>query len=88
LVKGLSELFPNMEWKKYTLETNVRINWNPYPYYPYPYYYQYPWCGTLTAGQTDVDNGLTSADPINATFTKAGTSMQNNTSGTYNVEIQ
>ena len=41
LVKQLNLLFPKNEWKKFTLETNVTINWNnpitinPIPFVPY-----------------------------------------------------
>lgn len=51
LLDNVKKLFPNNEWKEYTLETNTVINWtsNPiiirdytYPHYPWttqPYYY-------------------------------------------------
>ena len=49
-------LFPEGEWKSYTLETNVSFMWsNPItwePYQTYPWYNPYPYT-TLTTGGTD-----------------------------------
>ena len=49
LIKNLKGMFPNGEWKNFTLETNTTIQqWTnpvvvdrPYPVYPSPR--QYPW---------------------------------------------
>lgn len=48
LIKTLKQLFPNNEWKQFTLETNTVINnWNRpliiEPIKTYPTYPRYPW---------------------------------------------
>lgn len=58
LFKGLDKLFPNKEWKEYTLETNTTIvGWtNPF-YVNYPFHYpSYPWYQVATAGTSTTSN--------------------------------
>ena len=45
LIETLKKLFPNNEWKDFTLETNTTINhWsNPIVIREYPRPYEYPW---------------------------------------------
>lgn len=50
LISGLNKMFPNKEWKKFTLETNTTITHFPsqtiikqYPVYPSRPFWEYPW---------------------------------------------
>jgi len=47
LISALDKMFPNGEWKDYSLETNVTINNWSYPIYikESPTYPAYPWYG-------------------------------------------
>lgn len=67
LLDAVKKLFPNNEWKEYSLETNTVINWSSNPIiirdYTYP---TYPWINTpyygTTAGNiTYTNNAVTTA---------------------------
>lgn len=53
LFSKLEEMFPELAWREYTLETGTIINWTtPVPYIPYvPTYPENPYCPwTVTYG--------------------------------------
>jgi len=64
LIKTLKQLFPNNEWKQFTLETNTVINnWNrpvvielikTYPTYP-----RYPWYDWSSGGHSGYSSSST-----------------------------
>ena len=79
-MKAVKKLFPNGEWKEYTIKTETTINWsNPiyieiwqpmYPTYPY-----YPW--------VTYDTDTTKFSLVGDSVTYEG----NNTNGIYCVEF-
>jgi len=61
LISNLKKMFPNNEWKKFTLVTNTIIEQWTSPIiireYPRPYYpYEWPWYHTMSGGQYAVNN--------------------------------
>jgi len=71
LIEVLNKLFPDGEWKEYTLKTEIINNW-AYPIiipYTQPYTYPYPWIVYDTTGEYQVQDAYT------------------RTNGIYNVEI-
>lgn len=66
LVKNLDRLFPNKEWKEFTLETHTNItHWsNPtiireIERYPVPSYPRYPWyCSSSKSGAVLQNNAV------------------------------
>lgn len=82
LLKNLNLLFPEGEWKEYTLLTNVIINWtsnpiivNPSPYNPHPLYPTQPWW--------QVPNSC-----ISVTKCSTGTINASATNSVYNVQVK
>ena len=50
-------LFPDGQWKDYTLETNVEINWSN-PIYIDRWHYPYPWCPNREIWYSTDDNTI------------------------------
>ena len=71
-IDNLNSMFPNKEWKSFTLKTNVINNWNqPYIIPMIPTYPTYPWV-TYETGSGDLID----------------TRTFNYNSGTYNIEFK
>ena len=73
LVKVLNKLLPKGEWKKYKLETNTVINWNPNPVWTFPTYPILPdygifgmsdGVGVTTGDFNDLSGCTTYANPL------------------------
>jgi len=94
LIETLNKLFPNKEWKKFTLETNTTIqNWNSpivihehHDVYPRPYWQ--PWYSVV--GMTNADYKVTGNNQVLNMGTNAikGTinSLTSLKAGVFNVE--
>jgi|WetSurMetagenome_2_1015567.scaffolds.fasta_scaffold51908_4 hypothetical protein len=93
LIETLKNMFPNNEWKDFTLETHTTINnWNyPIIYKTYPQWWEQPWyCNTVnteyksnlnTAEYKATTNGvgITNGESIKSAYQLKG--------GVFNVEM-
>jgi len=89
-LKALKKLFPNGEWKNYTIKTETIIHWTnpivydrwPYPYYPWrqPWEPWTTWDGTLEVNPTDTITTYGNSDRVDI-------SHQDVNPGVYQIEI-
>lgn len=92
-MENLPKLFPNNEWKEYTLETNVDINWsNPivierrvYDQYPLFYLHCAPWYTNSPVYVGDVLG--TTGTPFTVTIGDNISKCYTGNDGIYNVSI-
>lgn len=92
LVATLRKMFPNDEWKEFTLETNTTIQYWTNPViikeYPRPYYQEWPWYkgGSYTATRGSAGSGTLHADYKDVSVDNQIKSLSV-TPGIYNVQV-